>query len=124
MSENEMLEEIKSLSPSEEAILTMLIRYQNLKAELEKEKEKEKVEGFEYALSNGEVTTINKFDNNVPTKLIGSYTHGKEVVNFIKRNFVSKNKLKEIIYPTPENYISIEVQQSEMYKKLVKEVEE
>ena len=42
MSENEMLEEIKSLSPSEEAILTMLIRYQNLKAELEKEKEKNK----------------------------------------------------------------------------------
>lgn len=42
MSENEMLEEIKSLSPSEEAILTMLIRYQNLKQELEKEKEKNK----------------------------------------------------------------------------------
>jgi len=42
MSENEMLEEIKSLSPSEEAILTMLVRYQNLKAELEKEKEKNK----------------------------------------------------------------------------------
>lgn len=42
MSENEMLEDIKSLSPSEEAILTMLIRYQNLKAGLEKEKEKNK----------------------------------------------------------------------------------
>lgn len=42
MSENEMLEEIKSLSPSEDAILTMLIRYQNLKAELKKEKEKNK----------------------------------------------------------------------------------
>lgn len=34
-----------------------------------------------------------------------------------------KDKIKEIIYPTPENYISIEVQQSEMYKKLLKEVE-
>ena len=34
MSEIEMLEEIKSLSPSEEAILTMLIRYQNLKSDL------------------------------------------------------------------------------------------
>ena len=45
MSENEMLEEIKSLSPSEEAILTMLIRYQNLKAELKKEKEKNKEAG-------------------------------------------------------------------------------
>ena len=88
------------------------------------EKEKEKVESFEYALSNGEVTTINNFDNNVPTKLIGSYTYGKEVVNFIKKNFVSKNKIKQIIYPTPENEIPIEIQQSEMYKKLVKEVEE
>ena len=88
------------------------------------EKEKEKVESFEYALSNGEVTTINNFDNNVPTKLIGSYTYGKEVVNFIKRNFVSKNKIKQIIYPTPNRPIPIEIQQSEMYKKLVKEVEE
>ena len=93
-----------------------------LKSELEKEKEK--VESFEYALSNGEVTTINNFDNNVPTKLIGSYTYGKEVVNFIKRNFVSKNKIKQIIYPTPNRPIPIEIQQSEMYKKLVKEVEE
>ena len=98
-----------------EAIKNLLTAY---------EKEKEKVESFEYALSNGEVTTINNFDNNVPTKLIGSYTYGKEVVNFIKRNFVSKNKIKQIIYPTPENEIPIEIQQSEMYKKLVKEVEE
>ena len=39
-------------------------------------------------------------------------------------NVISKNKIKQIIYPTPENEIPIEVQQSEMYKKLVKEVEE
>ena len=39
-------------------------------------------------------------------------------------NVVSKSKIKEIIYPTPENEIPIEIQQSEMYKKLVKEVEE
>lgn len=98
-----------------EAIKNLLTAY---------EKEKEKVESFEYALSNGEVTTINNFDNNVPTKLIGSYTYGKEVVNFIKRNFVSKNKIKQIIYPTPNRPIPIEIQQSEMYKKLLKEVEE
>ena len=39
-------------------------------------------------------------------------------------NVISKNKIKQIIYPSPENEIPIEVQQSEMYKKLVKEVEE
>ena len=39
-------------------------------------------------------------------------------------NVVSKNKIKQIIYPTPENEIPIEIQQSEMYKKIVKEVEE
>lgn len=39
-------------------------------------------------------------------------------------NVVSKSKIKQIIYPTPENEIPIEIQQSEMYKKLVKEVEE
>ena len=39
-------------------------------------------------------------------------------------NVVSKSKIKQIIYQTPENPIPIEIQQSEMYKKLVKEVEE
>ena len=39
-------------------------------------------------------------------------------------NVVSKSKIKQIIYPTPENEIPIEVQQSEIYKKLLKEVEE
>ena len=42
----------------------------------------------------------------------------------LQKETIWKDKIKEIIYPTPENYISIEVQQSEMYKKLVKEVEE
>ena len=39
-------------------------------------------------------------------------------------NVVSKSKIKQIIYPTPENEIPIEVQQSKMYKKLLKEMEE
>lgn len=38
-------------------------------------------------------------------------------------NSVPKSKVKEIIYPTPENPISFEVQTSEMYKKLKKLVE-
>ena len=73
MSENEMLEEIKSLSPSEEAILTMLVRYQNLKAELEKEKEKNKL-------------------------LEDNYSSAHEDINWFCENYISKDKLKEIIY--------------------------
>ena len=38
-------------------------------------------------------------------------------------DYIDKSKLKEIIYPTPENPISFEVQSSEMYKKLEKLVE-
>ena len=36
----------------------------------------------------------------------------------------NKDKIKEIICPSPENPIPIEIQQSEIYKKLLKEVEE
>lgn len=40
------------------------------------------------------------------------------VLNYIENESISKEKIKEIIYPTPENYIPIEVQTSEMYSKL------
>lgn len=38
--------------------------------------------------------------------------------------FISKDKIKEIIYPTPENPISIEIQSSKMYKRLEELLEE
>lgn len=41
-----------------------------------------------------------------------------------RKYFIHKSKLKEIIYPSPENYISLEVQQSDMYKKLKNLVED
>lgn len=41
----------------------------------------------------------------------------------VHSQFIPKSKLKEIIYPTPENYIPFEVQSSEMYKKIKKLVE-
>lgn len=43
--------------------------------------------------------------------------------SYIKDNYIPKSKIKEIIYPTPENPIPFEVQTSEMYKKLEKLVE-
>ena len=41
--------------------------------------------------------------------------------DFVDKNeSISKEEIKEIIYPTPENYIPIEVQTSDMYSKLQK----
>ena len=76
------------------------------------EKEKEKIQSFEYALSNGEIETVNYFSDIAPTLLINSYTHGKEVLNFIKRNFISKDKIKAKIeevekYSKEHGYINM-----------------
>lgn len=40
------------------------------------------------------------------------------VLNYIENESISKEKIKKIIYPTPENYVPIEVQTSDMYSKL------
>lgn len=42
----------------------------------------------------------------------------------VKQLYIPKSKVKEIIYPTPENPISFELQSSVMYKKLERLVEE
>ena len=39
-------------------------------------------------------------------------------------NSISKDKIKEIIYPSPDNYIPVEVQMSEMYRRLKNLLEE
>ena len=41
-----------------------------------------------------------------------------------KENTVSKNKIREIIYPTPTNPISYEIQTSDMYRKILQLLEE
>ena len=41
-----------------------------------------------------------------------------------KENTVSKDKIKEIIYPTPTNPISYEIQTSDMYRKILQLLEE
>ena len=43
-----------------------------------------------------------------------------EELKQLRKEFISKEKIKEIIYPTPENEVPIEVQTSEMYSKLQK----
>ena len=59
-----------------------------------------------------------------PSDMILRYFDNKKGMQVEIKGFISKDKIKEIIKPTPENGIPIEVQQSEMYKKLLKEVEE
>ena len=39
-------------------------------------------------------------------------------------NYTSKDKIRKIIYPTPTNLISYEIQTSDMYKKLEQLLEE
>ena len=42
----------------------------------------------------------------------------------VEQNYISKDKIKEIIYPTPENPIELEIQNSKMYKKIQQLLEE
>lgn len=39
-------------------------------------------------------------------------------------NYTSKDKIREIIYPTPTNPISYEIQTSDMYRKILQLLEE
>jgi argonaute-like protein implicated in RNA metabolism and viral defense len=54
------------------------------------------------------------------------YTHEleKDLFEGCSNYVVRKDEIKEIIYPTPENPISIETQSSEMYKRLEELLEE
>ena len=93
----EMLEDNYDRKIGDEEIYTIICELENFYTAYEKEKEKNK-ELTERVLK----LESDKFWDNV----------------------VSKNKIKQIIYPTPNRPIPIEIQQSEMYKKLLKEVEE
>lgn len=57
-------------------------------------------------------------------KLALNYRLYKDLAYEYQGNCVTKNKLKEIIYPTPENPIEIEVQNSKMYKDLIELLED
>lgn len=76
---------------------------ENLKEELKKEKEKNK-ELYE--------------DNQK------QWAERCKLAIELDNNTVSKDKIKEIIYPTPTNPISYEIQTSDMYKKLLELLEE
>lgn len=58
-----------------------------------------------------------------PSKARFSYYDNTKRMEILINGFTANSKLKEIIYPTPENPIPFEVQTSEMYKKLEKLVE-
>ena len=112
-----------------EAIETILTAY-------EKEKEEHKKECHncdEYTARLGELETKNRM---LKSELEKEKEKNKDILSdniesFQKyfseelyTKFMDKEKLRKIIYPSPENQIPIEIQQSEMYKKLLKELEE
>lgn len=45
-------------------------------------------------------------------------------LDYVDENFISKDKIKEIMYPTPNNPIPPEVQMSKMYRKIIELLEE
>lgn len=79
---------------------------ENLKEELKKEKEKNK------RIKNSTLIVVGRRNGkNFEQKLV-------------LEEYIHKDKIKEIIYPTPDNPISFEIQTSAMYKKLEQLLEE
>ena len=50
--------------------------------------------------------------------------HEKNCYEILKRKYISKDKIKEIVIPTPDNSIPLEIQQSEFYKRILSLLEE
>ncbi|HCC04019.1 MAG TPA: hypothetical protein DEP51_04085 [Clostridiales bacterium] len=124
----------------QQAIDTVITAYENLKSynkgtkealrsaeELERQANKEagdwKARCFELQQELEKEKEKNKELYN-PSDMILRYFDNKKGMQVEIKGFISKDKIKEIIKPTPENGIPIEIQQSDMYKKLLKEVEE
>lgn len=88
---------------------------ENLKEELNKEKEKNKE-----LLENA---TVTYFNDEELKESVGNYL-GVLLKKNIEKDYISKNKIREIIYPTPTNPISYEIQTSDMYRKILQLLEE
>ena len=55
-----------------------------------------------------------------PDKARISYFDTKKGMQVVIEGFIPKSKLKQILYPTPENPIDLEIQNSKMYEDLLK----
>ena len=83
-----------------------------------KEEENEAIEMFEFCSRYNCVLDEKKTE--IISNLIKQLQKEKEERN----KYILKSKIKKIIYPTPENPISIEIQSSEMYRKIEKLLED
>ena len=79
----------------------------------EKEKNKELLEN----------ATVTYFNDEELKESVGNYL-GVLLKKNIEKDYISKNKIREIIYPTPTNPISYEIQTSDMYRKILQLLEE
>ena len=87
------------------------------------EEEKEAIEYLKTRLYGNEgckYIDVTQEDLRIFINLIDRLQKEKEERN----KYILKKKKKKIIYPTPENPISIEIQSSEMYRKIEKLLED
>lgn len=91
----------RNLLKEHQIILELIDRYKEMNKEIRNLKEKNK------ELIQGQVKTL---DEILQPELLKKY--------------ISKDKIRKIIYPTPTNPISYEIQSSDMYKKLEQLLEE
>ena len=87
------------------------------------EEEKEAIEYLKTRLYGNEgckYIDVTQEDLRIFINLIDRLKKEKEERN----KYILKSKIKKIIYPTPENPISIEIQSSEMYRKIEKLLED
>lgn len=117
MSEKEIISRIKQL------IYTLIVNRKYIRVNIEQIKIQEALEGL-LDLYNKEKEKNKKLKELLQKK--NEYTHDleKDLFEGCSNYVVRKDEIREIIYPTPENPISIEIQSSEMYKRLEELLEE
>ena len=112
----EMYEKIEKFYAGELYTAKQLKNAENIGDIIKENKElKEKLKRLECEI---EIKKYCKVD-----EVINDLIYYKNLAKEYQGNCVPKSKIKEIIYPTPKNYIPLEVQSSEMYKRLEKLVE-
>jgi len=94
-----------------------------LRVELEQEKEKNKA-FYDFIMFTGgkdikDITATEYIKIKQEGYLEGRQEEHQKAKEIIMNNYISKDKIKEIVLPTPDNPIPLEIQQSEFYKRIL-----
>lgn len=114
MSEEEIIKEVESaiwfMKEDNYNVNTFVKAIQGLLDLYNKEKEKNKIL---------ELTKIPYLEGEIMAYKENDAVQRKMLNDAFDRGWIHKDKIKEIIYPTPTNPISYEIQTSDMYKKIL-----